>query len=134
MSSAQDENDDHEYDSLPAELYETLGENLQTVMEAMGGSKDVIARKFCFAESGQKGALLFIDGLVNQLVVNANIIEPLMYKSCFVAARNGKDSFSVQAVQESMVAVGEVEAVGDFAGVIDGCLSGDSVLLIDGYK
>ncbi|MCG8482829.1 MAG: spore germination protein [Clostridia bacterium] len=80
-----------------------------------------------------KVALIFMDGLANKNAINENIILPLMYYADFPEEdKHSKKNF--QALESSLLSVGEVEQSNSFNQLVDKCLYGDLVFLVDGFK
>lgn len=106
--------------------------NLDRLKELFGTSNDIIIREFNIGRNGQmKGALLFVEGMTDKLIINESLIKPLMYGISY----SGTEEFvTIDTIKKSMISVGSLEQVSSMSEVVDGCLSGDTVLLIDGLN
>lgn len=116
-------------------LSKSLGENLKNIKEMLGNSNDLIIREFSFGENQRiNAALVFVDGLASTTIMNDNIIEPLIYKSGFLDFNQSIDKLNIDEIKKSMLSVNEVKDVINLDEVTSGFLTGDSVLLFDGYN
>lgn len=123
---SKSESDDCENYQLQKEL-ET---NLTNFKKCIGDSADVKTHQFSFGPNNEyKGALFFIDGLVNGDRISETIVKPLIFGKI-------EDSLlqpdSMVAVRQSMLLSPDAQESNDFVELVNGCLSGDTVLLIDG--
>lgn len=110
----------------------SLVENIRQLKQIMGDSSDIIFREFSFGqEHCMHAVLLFIDGLVDSSVINESIVEPLMYRARYVDSHEEMQSGGIAEVKTAMVAVGDVKEVTTLAKILEGVLSGDTVLLLD---
>jgi len=77
--------------------------------------------------------LVFLDGMVSLPLINDNIIKPLMYDSHFFRAGEAPDISSMGGLRDRLLSVGDVKTINTLPDVTEACLSGDAVLLIDGF-
>lgn len=108
-------------------LSKNLDDNYQKLKEQLGDSADIILRRFEFGK-GVSGLLVFVDGLVNSDVINESIVKPLMY-----GGHSVRDINSIDKIKDTMVSVGEVKDAATMEDVLQGCLSGETALLVDGF-
>lgn len=109
-----------------------LSGNLDILKKVLGSSEDVITRKFVFGGDEQiSAALIYLDGMVDKATVNESIMRPLMYDSSSILSQ---DRLSSEYVKRTMLSVGEVKQVTEIYEVVDSCLSGDTILLMDGSR
>jgi len=114
-------------------LVKDLKKNIKEIQEMMGNSSDVVVREFSFGpDQSIKAALIFIDGLSAVEIINKSIIEPLMYKTVIPDIQNDSANRAIEYMQKAMLSVSEVQKVDCFNETVDGFLSGDVALLIDG--
>ncbi len=109
--------------------------NYQIIKDLIGESNDVVFRKFNLAKSSKHSALLiFIDGLTNTDALNLHIIKPLInhLEVKNLEDKNLKEQFNL--IQESVITNHEIKAEQQMEKLIKTILSGDAVLLIDGFK
>lgn len=117
-----------------SEIRERLEENLDSLKAAMGDSSDLKMHLFRIGPDGSlRGALAFIDGLEDAQLVTDAILRPLMSWGC----RNsdppaGKELLDV--LQQEVLCAEDIKTVQTLPELTSGCLSGDTVLLLDGCK
>lgn len=124
-----DENFPQEY------LSSNLKKNLELMKIIFGGSNDIIYREFSFGENLQiKAALVFLDGMTNKTEINNIIMKPFMYDSRLTGLEEKLDFDNLNAIKTSMLSSSSVEQVSLIQDIVQGCLSGDTILLIDRSK
>jgi spore germination protein KA len=112
-------------------LSEKLSENLRTMHGIIGENADIKVRAFALGPDREiPAALVFIEGMTDQKTISRDILRPLMQGEF---GRAGEaDLF--RAIKEKMLTVGAVEETGRMTDLVDGYLSGDTVLLLDGSE
>jgi len=114
-------------------LSKSLQNNLSLIKEIFGESSDFKTRRFKIgADKSVDGAIVFIDGLVDSMLLSQSILKPLIGQAC--AGQNGGEITikSVDDIQSSLLYSGEVKSEESLSAVIDGCLSGNTVVLAEG--
>lgn len=115
-------------------LSESLKTNLDTLLCQFCESCDLIVREFSFGKGGcLEAAIIFFDGLTNLSMINDNVIKPLMYDSRFSRSITPSGNLSFEELRDELVSFGDLKTVETLAEVTEGCLSGDAILLIDGF-
>ena len=121
--------------SSQSSLSHDLKKNLNILRDILGTSSDVVIREFAFGHKIQiNGALIFIDGLVDRVTINESIIRPLMYDSRLICEEEKLEVNNIDIIKTTLLSVGEVEQVTTINEVVDGCLSGETILLTNGSK
>ncbi|WP_124727662.1 spore germination protein [Staphylospora marina] len=105
----------------------SLTENLEDVSEVLGDCADVVVRGFELKGSERKAAIIYIDELTNKQIHHDYVMRPLL------TAEVERTTDLWEEVTVNVVQAGETKTVDDLSTVIDGILSGDTVLFIDGY-
>lgn len=106
--------------------------NLDRLKEIFGTSNDIVIREFNIGRKGQiKVALLFVEGMTDKLLINESLIKPLMYG---IPYSGTEEVVTIDTIKKSMISIGGAEQVCSIGEVVDGCLSGDTVLLINGLN
>lgn len=119
--------------SSQTSLSRDLKENLKVLKSILGTSNDIVIREFSFGYDEKINAsIIFVDGLTDRMTINESIIKPLMYDTHLFDSRELLTTNNIDIIQKSMLSVGDVKIVTSLDDVIDGCLSGDTVLLING--
>jgi len=132
--SQNQRDNDQEHSPVPQPvLSRNLDKNLESIQQILGKSNDVKMHDFCFGKEREyRGALIFIDGLVESSAITEGILKPLLsYR--FVEAHSSGNSGSVfHEIRQSVLCnadMQEKEALGD---LVSGCLTGNTMLLLDG--
>jgi spore germination protein KA len=118
---------------LQHELSNSLENNLKTLKKILGTSNDIIYREFSFGSSMHiNAAVIFLDGMAEKKTINDTIIKPLMYDSRFLNLESEIESGDINIVKRSMISVGNVNKTTSMNEIIDGCLSGNAIFLLEG--
>lgn len=116
-------------ESAESKLSTNLNRNLNRICHKLGDSPDIVKRPFMIGRSEpQKAVIVFIDGLVDQKTINENILRPLLNldENLF------KPVIRPETIEEYLLTAGEVHSVYDLPGLIEGILTGNTLLLLDG--
>lgn len=112
-----------------ATMKTSLKDNIAIMQSHLGDCNDVKIREFTFGRFPSiNAALVFIDGLVNNEIITEGIMKPLML---YDAKAKGN---VVEDVQKRIICSGDVINSDKEDKLLESCLSGDTVLLIDGYR
>lgn len=99
----------------------------------IGESQDFKIHEFAFGEHSQfLGALVYIDGLVNTIQITESILKPIVlngrkYKSL-------EDELTISEIRRSVLCSGSVVESNLFSQIVDGCLSGSTIMLLDSFS
>lgn len=116
-------------------LRSDLDENLTRLREIIGDSTDMVIRKFNFGPRYRfKAALFFVDGLVDKKIINETIIKPLMYDMHLLDDQQMMPMKDAAQLQSVLLSVGDVKEISSFEELIKVSLSGNTVLLVDGFS
>jgi spore germination protein KA len=110
-------------------LFSTIQENVDYVRQSLGNSTDIVIREFTYNAITEGLALLYTDGLVDATVVNDFVMRSLMADSTEIDPE--QDPFDV--LTKHTLTIGEIQKVSDMKGMLHHILSGDSVILMNGY-
>jgi len=118
-----------------AKLSSNLKENLDSIKAILGVCEDLIIREFAFGNKGQiSAAIIFIDGMVDRTLINDNIIKPLMYDNRFICEEESLEIKNIDIIKGTILYVGEIEKSTTINDLVESCLSGDTILLIEKAK
>ena len=120
----------------PNILFRSLKKNLDALKATFEDSSDLIIREFSFGagKDGEiKAALIFLDGLVNLSMISDSIIKPLMHGGHLFPGDETSGISGMDKIRDRLLAVGEVKTVFTHNEVIAACLSGNAVLLAEGF-
>lgn len=110
-----------------------LKTNLVTVRESLGESFDLTIREFKLGQT--QAAVLSLAGLVDKNLVNSHILEPLMVYARMAEPNPVHGAGAVwEFVKNNTLSVHKCQEAGSLDQVLDGILSGFTVLLIDGVS
>lgn len=122
---------DEKKDSEP-KLSNRLEENLNTLKKILGSSSDIVYREFSFGSKLQiKAAIIFLEGMTEKTTVNETIIKPFMHG---IKVNNLEDKLqagNLDVVKDGMISVGEIKKTKYISELIDSCLSGDIIFLME---
>ncbi len=125
--------DDGPSGKLPenATLDKSLEKNVQIFKQIFGESGDFVIRDFRFGPSDTgKGAILYIDGLVNAMLITESILKPVLTFASYQKRYSGN---MIDEIKESVITTSQVEDNPYFSELAKGCADGDTVFLFDGY-
>ncbi|MBO8169581.1 MAG: spore germination protein [Thermoanaerobacteraceae bacterium] len=135
LNRERNKQDNHSPELTQATISRNLDQNLKLFKDILGTSNDIIIREFSFGRDRKiNAALIFVDGLIEKTTVNQSIIKPLMYDSHLFSLDETNVSSNIDYICRAMLSVGEVQKTGSVEKIIDGCLYGDSVLLVNGAR
>ncbi|OAA92884.1 spore germination protein [Clostridium coskatii] len=116
-------------------LSTSLEDNLNVLKNILGSSSDIIYRKFSFGSKLQiNAAIIFLEGMTEKATINELIIKPFMYDSKLCNLESELELDSISVIKNCMLSVGNVKQVALVNQIIDRCLSGDTIFLVDGCK
>jgi len=72
--------------------------------------------------------------MTDNATINESIIRPLMYDSYFLNTKNLEVINNIEFIEKRMLSVRSVKKVSNIEQVVDGCMSGETVLFIDGLN
>ncbi|WP_195575636.1 spore germination protein [Paenibacillus sp. 1001270B_150601_E10] len=108
-----------------------LDYNLEYVRKQLGHSSDVVSRQFVIHTSiRMRAAILYIDGLANQDIVQEDIIQQLM-KDQLQTEQMSREQI-LRYITEHYLPIGGVQMVKDWNTLISNLLLGQSVLMLHG--
>lgn len=110
-----------------------LENNLDCILKDFGNSDDVKIRRFSI-ESNQDDnvAIIFIEGLADNLVIQNFILESLMNDFPKTNYHNHDDLF--HAIKKTMLPVGEIRAECKWSNIYSSLLDGNTVIMLEGCK
>jgi len=111
------------------QLNMNLQSNIGHIRETLGNSDDIVIREIQIG-AGIDVGVIYTDGLADSKSINNFIMESLMleFPRAEVEAHN-----LLSFLEKRVITVGEIKSVTDFEKLFDSLLSGDTVLLLDGY-
>jgi spore germination protein KA len=111
-------------------LTSDLKRNLSIFEKLISPSKDIVIRDLSIGKDRPKqAAILFVNNMVNQEIINRDIIRPLITSTVPAAVLDNPDFIST-----SLLPVANVEKKQDLNSLLHSCYSGNTILLIDGME
>lgn len=106
--------------------------NIEAIQTRLGASQDVIVKEMFYSDT--RLCLIYMDGLVDIHVVNQSIIQPLLSEEKQHTYKAIKQGASLPAfLKEIVLPVGNIGMLKEMNGLLDCLLSGEVLLLVDGY-
>lgn len=115
-----------------AEIKNRLSENLKSIKEMLGDGSDLKTNLFHFGPDDHlSGAMMFIDGLVDNHTLTDAILRPIKnWQPADKTLPTGENLANELA--QNVLCAGDIETVSLLEELASGCLSGDTVVLLDG--
>ncbi|GAB1531915.1 MULTISPECIES: spore germination protein [Brevibacillus] len=114
----------------------SLDENLEKVKKELGNSTDLVTRQVRLEAVDQiVVGILYTEGLVDKNMISS-LLESLMLhaKKAHIPAEAECEERSLILMKDFLLTIGGVEEVYDFDHLYDAILTGDTVILVDGYS
>ncbi|WP_274310051.1 spore germination protein [Solibacillus daqui] len=118
------------------ELKANLQENIQIIKDSLGKSSDIIIREIRIGkEETIKAGIIYTDGLTDTASLQNFILETLMLdiKGDELQKKLSPEQNLISVLKDYAMTVGEIKELTNFEVLFTGLLSGDTIILIDGY-
>lgn len=114
-----------------SQLVENLDKNITDFNQFVGNSHDVNIRNLKLTVNNDiDAAIMFVDGLVDTAAINNAVIHPLL--TCL--PENNAPSKLLGIISEKVIRNLKIEQADHWTDILDKMFSGDTILLVDGYK
>lgn len=111
----------------------SLKKNIQEINETLGNSSDVIVREIRIGKEKRiKAAIIYVDGLVDNVSIYNFIMETLMVDFPQTNLVNVESNAILKFLKETVLPVGSITDVYDYNTMLESLLSGQVIVLIDG--
>lgn len=118
-----------EQNRITAVMYKDLQENIDTIGALFKDCADVVKRKFTLGTDNVVDVyVVYVDNMVNKELLEMTTLQPLFRKLEQMPSEN-----QFEYIKESGLQTVDLSEVITISQVIDKVLSGDTVILIDGY-
>jgi spore germination protein KA len=117
-------------------LNSNLQENIQYIKNKLGNSSDIVIREIQIGTVQQINvAIIYTDGMADTKSIQNFILEPLMVdiSSNQLDQLLSSQQNALQVLKGQILTVGDIEDVTEFGSMLTSLLSGDVILLVDGY-
>ena len=126
-------------DDAKTAVVSDLSQNIAWVEQYFTRCDDLVVRRFYIGEAPSCGAaVLYLDGMINNTIVQENILFPLMHPVSIDAATNRNDAQNPQNVQNlftfivnQLLPAGETTAIQTMEDGVQAMMNGDALLLVD---
>jgi spore germination protein KA len=118
----------------PNKLSVNLKENIKEIKQTLGKSTDIVIREIVAGTDGTISlAIIYTEGLADKDFVQDFIIKPLMLtiRDTEISYQGNLDSMTI--LENFALANGELKEIQDFDSLYQHILSGDTVLILEGY-
>lgn len=125
-----------EIDSIEkSSLYCDLKTNLNNIKKDLGNSPDIVIREFELGGNPKiRVAAIYMDGLADKKMVSDFILHSLMVDSAGESLEKlATDKNVFQFIKHNALTIGEIKILQDWKQLMESVLSGDTVILIDGW-
>ena len=112
-------------------LTANIDDNISRLKITMSSSYDIVTRELEIGAHGIRASLIYIDNLVNSIVVQDNILRPLTIYS--LNEPKGPGRIDINKLKDSMISIGEIKEAESFDDIVLAILSGNVFLCIQGY-
>lgn len=110
-----------------------LSVNLKELKAIVGDSSDIIYRQFKLGKDNRSCAIVLIDGLVDQQLLQQSIMHPLLHAK---QSKSGLNLFKSESIKDYLlhhaIEVSDVKAMKDSNQFVRQLLSGSVLLFVDG--
>ncbi|MET3576145.1 spore germination protein [Bhargavaea ullalensis] len=122
-------------DSGRDRLQKSLQENLLLLKVTLGESSDIVCREVAIGREGIPAGILYTDGLTDTASLQDFLLETLMIDLPEIEVREGgqPDAAFLEELKERILTVAEVQESDTVSSLLDSLLSGDTLLLVDGF-
>ncbi|MDW2796384.1 spore germination protein, partial [Clostridium boliviensis] len=106
-----------------------VDENVEFIGKLLGDGADVVTRFFTVQYTpDRRAAVMYIDGLVDLSLIDRFVLSPLMTDAEKIKTKT--DLWEL--INESLIKTGETKVTARMKDLVEGILSGDTILLLDG--
>lgn len=125
-------------DKQPGEaekLNPVLHESLRHIKEALGFSTDLIVREIRIGAAGTvKSGIVYTEGMADKDLINRFLDALMLHSKETVLPGNDTDAGNTMTMLEHFIlTLGDIQEIRDYRSVFSSILSGDTVILVDGY-
>lgn len=117
----------------PAYLAQNLSTNLDLIKSLLGKNFDVVIREFTInAQMPIRASLIYLTGMTDPNIINGSILKPLMFEAQLPINNSSSKLDIIEIIRTTKLSVGEVAKSDSINKIVDGCLAGETILLVDG--
>lgn len=106
-----------------------LDENLKKINSIFKNSFDINIRNFTIEKNMKQAFIVNVEGISDKTIINENILGTLMQDILKIPTNY---EINIKSIKEYAMSVSNVKSLNSFVDVVDGILSGNTVLFLDG--
>lgn len=111
-------------------VFKELDTNLDFLKNIFRDCADLVTRTLDIEGNPKlRAAVIYIDELINKDLIHNFVIRPLM--ECRVCEKSNESNLK-EKIHDSLINAGEIKPISEMKKVVDGILSGDSIVFLDG--
>ncbi|PAB56353.1 spore germination protein [Anaeromicrobium sediminis] len=136
-STKPNQNTQRKNNNQQGPLKASLQENIQLVKETLGESSDIVIREFYAGEKSQmKIGIIYTEGLADTELIQDFIMKPLTLDIRMTHLEPSVCSHkeTLQILKDFVLPKGSIKEISDLENLFLHLLSGDTIILIDGYS
>lgn len=114
------------YGAIPKNI-RAVKKRLDEIFECCG---DVIIREISCGQNGTKVLIAYIDGFIDKRLLNQDVIHPVI--DFLSHTKPGEDTKIYDRLKQCIVINSDIEEANDMNQAVDGIVSGDAVIFMDG--
>jgi spore germination protein KA len=130
------ENDKPENNEEKELLHSVMVANFSEVKKAFGNSKDIVTGEIIIDPSSTfKVGYIYLAGMADTTIIQEKIKQSLLMKSNDIQQQlNNALIDNFEMIKNHIPAVGETKMIHDFSALYKSILTGETVILVEGYK
>ncbi|KAB3532482.1 spore germination protein [Alkaliphilus serpentinus] len=116
-------------------VHKNIDKNLQAIKDILTDASDVVYREIKVGdELDYKAVLIYVDGMADRILLNKFVLTNLMISTRITDERPISKEEVPKLIKERVIAVSETKEVDTIDDAVLNILSGETVLLLDGYE
>lgn len=108
-------------------LDNSIEENIKMIQEIFANDDTLILRRFENQYNGLKCCVFFVDGMVDTNIINENVLSPIINNKIIF-----DDIDYISYLESQIIISSSVNTSSTFVDIVNGIITGDTVLLVDG--
>ncbi|MED3564228.1 spore germination protein [Bacillus xiapuensis] len=114
-------------------MFSQLANNLNNIKEMLESPSDLIIREFTIGCTNHRCAIVYIDGLIDNMVINDQVIKHVQIGFVEMDGRlPEKANYLINQIYNKLISTGEVNRAVSIDKILYSILSGDTALFVDG--
>ncbi|WFD09642.1 spore germination protein [Tepidibacter hydrothermalis] len=117
-------------------LHDNLSDNITFIKGTIGESSDIVIKEFRIGEDDKnKICIIYADGLADKSLIQDFILKPLMLdiRKVHLESTISSKKKVFETLKNSALPEGDMKEIIDFEDLFAYLLSGDTIILLDGY-